>query len=232
MKLNADRPCPWDYLPKPPDYRHTAVRVQTDGQTDGQMVRLTDRRYQVHYLPAPHYFEVDENINMYKEAKRIKWNIYFLDLVDLELTYFWWCFKVVPFLTNGACNLSKKVWPWKVTQIRSNEDHTKLKKKYWINKLGPLYSYFCKQLHSEFYPCLHVYLNRPDMTLLTYKLPNDNPRVVSNIFTYSYSDYLDQRTFWTSLNVTQCYIQRGSESSLVKKIRIWIWISVAYNPGA
>ncbi len=36
----------------------------------------------------------------------------FLDLVDLELTSFGWCFKVVPFLTYydhfGALNLSKK----------------------------------------------------------------------------------------------------------------------------
>ncbi len=83
-----------------------------------------------------------------------------------------------------------------------------------------------------------------------HKGKESDPRVVSVIFTYSYSDYLDQRTFWTSLNVTQCnivthvsfhswhalhvtlcYIQRGSESSLVKKIRIWIWISVANNPG-
>ncbi len=40
--------------------------------------------------------------------------------------------------TAGPHNLSKKVWPWKVTQSRSNEGHTKLKKKYLKNKLGPL----------------------------------------------------------------------------------------------
>ncbi len=40
---------------------------------------------------------------------------------------------------------------------------------------------------------------------LTYQLTGRaDPRVVSNIFTYSYSDYFAQRTFWTSLNVTQC----------------------------
>ncbi len=35
-----------------------------------------------------------------KEATRIKQNVYFLDFVVLELTYFGWCFKVVPFLTD------------------------------------------------------------------------------------------------------------------------------------
>ncbi len=33
-----------------------------------------------------------------KEATIIKRN--FLDLVDLELTYVGWCFKVIPFLTD------------------------------------------------------------------------------------------------------------------------------------
>ncbi len=70
-----------------------------------------------------------------------------------------------------------------------------------------------------------------------FKLSNNcshHPRVVSNIFTYSYSDYFAQRTLWTSLNVSfhiSCYIVLQSESSLGKKIRIWIWISVANNPG-
>ena len=32
-----------------------------------------------------------------KEATRIKRNVYFLDLVDLALTYLGWCFKVIPF---------------------------------------------------------------------------------------------------------------------------------------
>ena len=42
------------------------------------------------------------------------------------------------FLQIGARNLSKKVWPWKVTQSRPNESHTKIKKKYLKNELGPL----------------------------------------------------------------------------------------------
>ncbi len=35
-----------------------------------------------------------------KEATRIKRNVYFLDLVDLDLTYLGWYFKVIPFLTD------------------------------------------------------------------------------------------------------------------------------------
>ena len=35
-----------------------------------------------------------------EEATRIEENVYFLDMVDLEPTYFGWCFKVVPFLTD------------------------------------------------------------------------------------------------------------------------------------
>ncbi len=41
-------------------------------------------------------------------------------------------------------------------------------------------------------------------------------------------NHFAQRTFWTSLNVTQCNIVT---CSLGKIIWIWIWISVANNPG-
>ncbi len=78
---------------------------------------------------------------------------------------------------------------------------------YW--KMDSIYTKIIKK------NCPHSWI-----TLSVKLLPPWDPRVVSVIFTYSYSDYLDQRTFWTSLNVT-----------LVKKIRIWIWISVANNPG-
>ncbi len=88
-----------------------------------------------------------------------------------------------------------------------------------------------KKIQKVWDRVLYLLWNLPTLTVWHVHCKN-YPRVVSVIFTYSYSDYLDQRTFWTSLNVTQlCYIQRGSESSLVKKIRIWIWISVANNPG-
>ncbi len=43
---------------------------------------------------------VRRRCNSYEEATRLKQNVYFLDLVDLELTYFGWCFKVIPFLTD------------------------------------------------------------------------------------------------------------------------------------
>ncbi len=62
----------------------------------------------------------------------------FFDLVDLDLTYFGWCFKIVPFLTGydhqGAHTLSKMFdlgRSPKVGQMR-------VKKKYLKNKLGPL----------------------------------------------------------------------------------------------
>ena len=46
-----------------------------------------------------HIFSLNGGIYM-KEATRIKRNVYFLDLVDLALTYLGWCFKVIPFLTD------------------------------------------------------------------------------------------------------------------------------------
>ena len=55
-------------------------------------------------------------------------------LGDVSRLYIFW--QIIRLL--GARNLSKKVWPWKVTINRSNGGHTKLKKKYLKNKLVPL----------------------------------------------------------------------------------------------
>ena len=49
-------------------------------------------------------------IDLLKEATRIKSNVYFLDLVDLGLTYFGWCFKGVPFWQITTYKDPSLVW--------------------------------------------------------------------------------------------------------------------------